>query len=186
MILQGSTGNRFLNPVAPLSTRTQPGRWAGTPSFQFPTVPGQNSPLETFVSALPEAAKAIFGRPIPGGMPAGDAFSFGLQQIEKRVGSLLSRASPALMLLPQVGSGNDPVRVQQSYDRAIQRGLTPGTPAFNSYRGSIMRGEVTGREDVRGGRRPVSKPINPRTVLAPIIKKYMPRPGQGSGGSRAI
>ena len=181
-----STRNNFLSPVRPVSTGNQAGRWMNTQSFRLPTVPGQNSPLETFVSALPEAAKAVFGRPIPGGMPAGDAFSWWVQQIEKRAGSVISRASPALMLLPQVGSGSDPARMQQSYDRTIQRGLTPGTQAFNSYRGSIMRGEVSGREDVRGGRRPTSKPINPRVVLAPIIKKYMPKPGKTSGGSRAI
>ena len=90
------------------------------------------------------------------------------------------------MLLPQVGSGSDPIRMQQSYQATLQRGLNPTDPAFNAYRGSIMRGEATGREDVRGGRRPVSKPINPRAVLAPIIKKYMPKPGKASGGSRAI
>ena len=159
-----------------------------TPALQFPTVPGQR-PIETFVSALPEAAKAIFGRPIPGGMPAGDAFSWGLRQLENRVGSVLSRVSPALMLLPQVASGSDPIAMQRSYQAALQRGLDPTSPAFNLYRGSIMRGEITGREDVRGGRKPQQsapqKPINPKVVLAPIIKKYMPKPG-ATGGSRAI
>ena len=135
---------------------------------------------------IPTAVKALLTQPSGRLGMAGDPFSAGLASAENAIGRGLSRIAPALSLLPQVGSGSDPIRIQQASEATFRRGFDPNSDAGRAYRATILRGEITGREDVRGGRRP--KPINMepvRSIAQKAIQSQLRRtrtPTAGGGG----
>ena len=197
MILRNSTGNRFLNPVTPVSTTPQV-RWTGGyqsesyTRFGPPVQPARPAIRANMVSDYLTPQEIAFNQAWTMGQgPAanrfanrymtGAVFSGGLAQAGELIGhavgqSILNRAF-------SVAQGGGPLA---SYATALAKriALGPGEAAAGVL-GNIGHLAGTALAIGSGSSKP-QKPINPKTVLDPIIKKYMPKPRQGSGGSRAI
>jgi len=203
MILRNSTRNRFLNPVTPVSTgrlgqsgsaynfRPQEPQWLNflrelaQPVIGFGEELQRRSPLpgdrnqRGFGGQVELTAQRA--EPFARNYMTGAAYSGGLAQVGELAGHAIGQS--VLNRAFSVAQGGGPLA---SYATALAKriALGPGEAAA-SVLGNVGHLAGTALAVGPGSRKP-QKPINPKVVLAPIIKKYMPKPGKASGGSRAI